>query len=51
MAWMAGSSPNRRRITDPNNTLASATIVIPWWWAMNARTIAKAASSGTRVGV
>ena len=50
-AWTIGSAWKRRRMIPCSRTLAMATTVMPWWWAMKDRTIANAVPSGRRLRV
>ena len=51
VAWTIGSAWKRLRITPSSRASAMAVIVMPWWWAMKARTTATRSPSGTRAGV
>ena len=51
MAWTMGSAWKRVRIRPSSKVSAMAAIVMPWWWAMKAWTMATRWPSGTRVGV
>ena len=46
-----GSSWNLLRMMPLSSTFAIATMVMPWWWAMYARTIAQRAPAGSRLRV
>ena len=43
-----GSAWNRRGIGSSSRALASATRLIPWWWAMYSRTTTERFPFGTR---
>ena len=51
VAWIIGSAWKRARITPSSRVSAIAVIVMPWWWAMKARTMTQASPAGTRMGV
>ncbi len=51
VAWIMGSAWNRVRMIPSRAASAMATMVMPWWCAMNARTTASVSPAGMRPGV